>query len=96
MLERKVQMLDDAKPARADKNKKKYGTFVADFEKQLWVGDSEQAELRALQLQDRIHQPSWKDPTAIKYVLIWESTAKSPGFLLEMKCQDLHCWAKLA
>lgn len=39
MLEKKVQMLGDA---RADKRKKKYGTFLADFEKQLWVGNSEQ------------------------------------------------------
>ena len=52
MLERKVQILDDTKPARADKNKKKYGTFLADFEKRLWVGNSEQTELRTLQLQE--------------------------------------------
>lgn len=84
-------MLDDVKPVRADKNKEKYGSFLADFEKQLWVDNSEQAELRALQLQEWIHQSSWKDPTAIKYVLTWESTAKSPGFLLERECQDLHC-----
>jgi len=38
-----MQMLDDAKPARAGRSKKKYGTFLADFEKQLWVGNSEQS-----------------------------------------------------
>lgn len=89
-------MLDDAKPARADKNKKKYSISLEDFEKQLWVGNSEQIELRALQLQEWIHQPSGKDLAAMRYVLIWESTAKSPGFLWERKRQGLHCWAKLA
>lgn len=90
MLEREMQLLDYAQPARAGKSKKKYGTFLADFKKQLWVGNSEQSS-RALQLQDWIHQPSWKSPTAIKYVSIWESPAKSPSFLLERECQGLCC-----
>lgn len=52
-----MQMADDAKPAEADSDKKKYGSFLADFEKQLWVDNW--TEFRALQLQEEIHQPSW-------------------------------------
>lgn len=47
MLEREMQLLDYAQPARAGKSKKKYGIFLADFKKQLWVGNSEQTELKS-------------------------------------------------
>lgn len=38
-----MQMVDDAAPAEADNSKKKHGSFLAHFEKQLWVDNSEQS-----------------------------------------------------
>lgn len=82
MLEWKMQMLDDAKLPRADKNHKKHGASLADLEKQLWVGNSEQRTQ---------HCSCKSEPTSVlgrtKYVLIWKNTAKNPSFLLERKCQ---------
>lgn len=40
MLEMKMQMTNGVKPAEADHSKKKYGTFLALFEEQLWVDNS--------------------------------------------------------
>lgn len=40
-----MQMLGDAKLPRVDKNHNKHGDSLADLEKQLWVGNSEQTEL---------------------------------------------------
>lgn len=40
MLETKMQMIGDVKPAETDRNKKKNGSFLALLEKQLWVDNS--------------------------------------------------------
>lgn len=70
-----MQMVDYAKPAEADSSKKKYGSFLAHFEKQLWVDNSKQSSE---------HCSCRRKSTSllgslIKYVLIWENTAKRPG-----------------
>lgn len=89
-----MQMVDDIKPAEVDDNKKKYGNFLAHFEKLLWVDNSEQSSSTAAA---GVNPPAFLDLqwNMCLFEKVLPKIQARKENVLERRCLGLHCWAKL-